>query len=55
MVLAARCRGFDSLPLHKIQLRRSNRMIKIIRYFANATVTVTVDDKGNVTTKVEPP
>lgn len=55
MVLAARCQGFDSPPLHETQLGRSNRMVKIIRYFANATVTVTIDKDGNVTTKVEPP
>jgi hypothetical protein len=30
-------------------------MIKIVRYYANATVTVTIDANGNVSTKVEPP
>jgi hypothetical protein len=30
-------------------------MIIIVRYFKHATVTITVDKDGNVTTKVEPP
>ena len=30
-------------------------MIKIIRYFVNATVTVTLHENGDVTMEIEPP
>lgn len=30
-------------------------MIKIIRYFVNATVTVSFDANGDVTIQIEPP
>lgn len=30
-------------------------MIKIVRYLKRATVTITIDANGNVSTKVEPP
>ncbi len=30
-------------------------MIKIVRYTKRATVTITIDKDGNISTKVEPP
>ena len=30
-------------------------MIKIVRYYPDATVTITINKNGDVTTKVEPP